>query len=432
MKKDNHYVPKLILRRFDEKINTYNIKEKNLKKDANLSKAFSSKLLYSQEIENMLNYKLENEFAKILDNKILKPAKLIELTRTELNITKKFLLIAMFRVINGEEFMQHRNLEVAKALKESIGFEEKNTDDLTTFEYWLRTMKCILESPNIMDIKNHPEATNKAVQWAYNFNAGYLSVWDSKSSGEDFIVIDNGMTSEHEVTRFMPPINNDAIKVGYMLEKILNPKKTKEEIKRNAYYYFPILMANNFMTENFYMFSISNNRTLVLINPFYRLYDESAFDKTRFLPIPDVWPSKLRDRSLISKNQNKYINGDKEALQGNTDPNDMYIYKVKQMKPNDVIYVNCLGLDRIDNLLGFTDINKIKRSLSVYAQIQGRNDYSGLMKSYEDKGVKFTVNDKIKRIANHAKLSSTTITKDDEMYISYYYKMNELGKILKR
>ena len=429
MKIDNHYVPRLILRRYNEKINTYNLKTKELNIGADLRESFSKKLLYSQEIEDLFNSKIEVEFAKVLDRKILVDSEEISLTRKELAKTKKFLLLAMLRTINGEEFMSLRKEKIAKHLEESIKFNEKIIDGESDFDYWMRTIRCILESEDLASIRNHPLATTKAVQWANNFNSAYLSIWDSEETGEDFIVIDNGMTSEHESTRFINPINDDAIKRGYLLDQcIFSTSISDEQKKSNLRYLYSILFANDFMTENFYIFSITKNRILVLLNPFFRLYDKSDYEVTNVLPAPDIWPTRIKEKDLFLKNKNEYINGLAETLKGKKDDRDLYIYPVRRMCLDDVMYINTLSLDRIDEIIGFSDTSRIKRSLALYSIVNGLNDYTDLTKQLSDLGYSIKVNEGTRTMKEHISTEHVQFSEKEAHYINNFLKAREMSK----
>lgn len=376
MKKDHHYVPRLILRKFEKNLNTFDLKTGEVKRSGSkLNETFSSDFLYSQEIENLFNKKIESEFANILNNKLLLSDQEITLTRLELNTVKKFLLLAMIRTLDGEDFMQYRKTAASLHVKETLNFEEKNTEGISDFDYWMRTMKCILESSDLISVPNHPEATIQAVRWAHTFHSGYIAFWDSTESNEDFIVIDNGMTSEHEVTRFMKEFSDDIIKKGYLIDKLVfSNTKSDEALILERIFYFKTLLSTDFFHENFYLFSVSKNRMIALINPFFRLYDKNDYELTNPLPSPDFWPSRISDRTLFLKNRNSYVNRDETILNGRTNKDDLYIYDVKQMALEDVIYVNCLCFDRVSNIVGFTDPSKIIRSLSTYSIIKGRND----------------------------------------------------------
>lgn len=429
MKIDHHYVPRLILRKFDERINTFNIRTGEVKlSGSKLKKTFSSDLLYSQEIEDLFNEKVESEFAQILNLKILSNENEVILKRTELATVKKFLLLAMIRTIDGESFIAHRKQIAADSLKQLLKFEEKNTNDLSDFDYWMRTIRCILNSKDLISVKNDPEATTQAVRWATTFNSGYISIWDSSETGEDFIVIDNGMTSEHESTRFIEKIGNDVIKRGYLLDKTIFSDEVNEENEKIDFMnYRDLMFSLDFFTENFYLFSISKSRMIALINPFFRLYDKSHSEGTNILPIPDIWTTRIKDRTLFLKNRNEYVNGVSDTLRGKTDANDLYIYPIRQMKLDDVIYVNCLSFDRISNILGFTDSSRVRKSLSVYSISRGLNDYDKLIEYFEEIGNPIIINEYAKKMSNH--IAPTVIRFDDreQRYINHFLRLRKMN-----
>jgi|GEM_PF-449722 len=398
----NHFVPQLILRRFDEKINTYRLSTKELKIDANFKTSFSSPSLYTQEIEDLFSGKIESEFARILDKKIRSAENVVELKRLELATVKKYLLLAMLRTNDGEHLTQHQKEKTAENVNEILHFQEKNTENLTSHEYWMRTLQCIIESMDLNHVRNHPQATNLAVRWASTYNSGYLSIWDSTTSGEDFIVIDNGMTSEHEITRFTPPFNDDVIKRGYLLQEYYKYNgKPDYDSTNKASVYLRTLFSNDFMTENVYLFSVTRNRMLVIINPFFRLFDKEFEPEIADLAIPDVWPTRFVDHDLFKKNNTDYVNDKQETLLGLTNINDKYIYPIRKMILNDVIYANCLTLDRISDIFGFCSSQGITRSLAVYSQISGLNDYSDLINQLEAMGYVIKRNAETIRIRNH-------------------------------
>lgn len=427
MTTDNHYVPRLILRRFDERISTYNLSTKEVKISSSFKNTFSSNFLYSQEIEDLFSQTIENEFAQLLDKKIRFNENEVTLTRLELDTTKKFLLLAMIRTIDSEAFMQYRKEDTAEFIKETLNFEEKNTENLSNFDYWMRTMKCVLESTNLEKVKEHPEATLQAVNWATALNCGYISIWDSSNTGEDFVIIDNGMTSEHEPTRFFPPINDDVLKRGYLLEQIISANQNNENQKtNNLASYLNILSANDFMSENFYLFSITKNRMIVLINPFFRLYDKSDYESTNILPIPDIWPTRINDKTLFLKNKNEYVNDIEQIAKGKTDINDLYIYPIRKMNIEDVIYVNCLCLDRVNNFLGFSESSRIKKSLSTYSIVQGLNDYESLIDYFEQLGNPIIVNNQANQIKEHISPNIIQFNTREKKYIDNFLKIKKI------
>ncbi len=428
-KENNHYVPRLLLRKFNEKISTYNLKTKELKIGQKLEDIFVIKKLYTLEIEDLFNEKIENEFALLLNKKILNVDNECIFTRLEVRLIKKFLLLAMLRATDGEKFMQHNLEKTRTTVKDMFKFEEKNTESLTPFDYWMRTLKCILESKCLEEISNHPLATAKAVYWAYTFNVGYISIWDSTTSKEEFVVMDQGMTSEHEFTRFVEPFNNDVIKKGYLIKEMEKNKNSKEAIN-NLYAYLQLLNSNMCMSENMYLFTISKNRMIALINPFYRLYDKNDYENTSVLAKPNIWVSGLQNKELFLKNRNKYINGE-EAKYGKFDDKDIFIYPIRQMELEDVLYINCLILDRIHEFVGFSETSGIRRSIITYSAINKKlNNYSGLINELENLGYEMKITDKYIKITKI--FNEVYRTTNEEMEcINSYLRMKEQEKKFK-
>jgi hypothetical protein len=404
--KNQHFVPRLILRKFDERINTYNVNTKELKIDRKIDNVFKVNFAYSQEIEHLFSQKIENDFARILNDIILKSENEVILKRFQLECVKKFLVLQMLRTVDSREWLQVKREKLKKTVLISYQFEEKNTENLSNFDYWMRTLKSILNSKSLGEVINNPDATNASVYWSNLYKSSYLAIWDSSDSKEDFFVMDNGMTSEHEFTRFSPPWNSDAVKLGYIADKYNKSKENKKQAEFFMKYYFNIFLSLDSFTENFYSFSISKNRTLVLINPYFRLYDVSDYQYPSEAVFPDVWPTRITDRRLFAKNRNNYVHHGKTrevvlSRDIKLDDNDEYIYDIHQMKLDDVIYLNMLNLDRIQEVIGFSETSGIRRSIITYANSYNpRVDYKGLVSEMETLGYETKYTEKFKALAD--------------------------------
>ena len=150
--------------------------------------------------------------------------------------------------------------------------------------------------------------------------------------------------------------------------------------------YFDLWYAQQTFHENFYMFSISKTRMLVIINPFFRL-----FDKAEKMKRPDIWPSKISEE-LYAKNKAPRLaklNG--KPVYSDT---DLFKYKVQKMSLEDFRWVNMLMLDRVQNILGFSDIEKIADSVCDYKEFYSdvlmqpmRVNYNPLIKYFKDNGI---------------------------------------------
>ncbi len=380
---NNHYVPKLVLRRYNtEKLTIYNVKTGEVHKDKQLNEIFAEQNLYGEELEKLLAKRVESPFAQILTQKIL-PAETnseIELTRKELNIIKKFLLIEQMRVFieEGEKFYQAEQRvadEQSKILQ--YPFKELVIENETVKERWLRNLRVITECSDLNHIQEHKLCTYDVFRWAQIYNSGYLAIWDCSETDENFIVTDIGMTSEREL--YAPP--------GLELDKKLYLSKqleTEKDAHRHRVY-SDLLYAQLNFHENFYMFSISKNRMIVIINPFFRLYD-----KAEKMPEPDIWPTVI-ERSLYSKNRAQVLPTafGKRIFKDS----DLFWYRVLPMSLKDLRWINMLMLDRIDTLVGFSDIEKIADSVCDYKEFYDnmgqkmRVNYNPLIKYFKDNDI---------------------------------------------
>ena len=87
----NHYVPRLILRKFSDKLSLYNIKTGELKENIPPEHAYAIENFYDDETESKLNLRIESQFGGLLSNLILKKDKEISLSRANVFLIKKFL-----------------------------------------------------------------------------------------------------------------------------------------------------------------------------------------------------------------------------------------------------------------------------------------------------------------------------------------------------
>ncbi len=373
--KNSHYVPKFILKRFSDKLCLYNIKTGEFVKNVKLDKAYCKKGFYDDNTEEKLNLRLESQFARLLNEKILKCKDKIELSREELLLIKKFLLISVIRSINCEELMQkEKNFydELIIKLKKqgSISkkedetrirpFIEEKISNETSFEYWMRTINVILNtngSPE--EILKHPKKTYPAFRWAMVINAGYLAFWDSEYNRDEFVITDIGMTSENEKGWNGVTVHN--IKKTNFLLKLLQIEKN--EIMKDI-----IINQIQFLTsfhENFQMFPISARRMIVLISPFYKFRE---MYKNRYL-MPNLETlTELVNEELFSPNDVFYVHNQVD-IKPKYHPDDKYIYKIKQLTRKETRYCNALFLDRIDTTLGFSSLDKIVGSVLFYKRL---------------------------------------------------------------
>lgn len=137
-----------------------------------------------------------------------------------------------------------------------------------------------------------------------------------------------------------------------------------------------LMQTQIFFHENFYMFPLSNNRMMVLINPFFKFYKGQVDVDPRFgvppnnftmMPRLDVFDVNEATRNMID---NPHL----------WNLNDRYVYHPVKLRHEELTYCNALFLDRVHEWLGFTSLKSVHDSVVEY-YIRGspRNDYSGLL-----------------------------------------------------
>ena len=396
---NNHYVPQLTLRRFGDRICTYNIKSGQYSENVRTEHAFCEKDMYSDDVENNLNRKIESQFGSLFSNKLNKASDTLELSRHELLTVKKFLLISVLRSAGSESFI-HNERNYYKRLQERIykyalqmgaseeearresqqkqfnPFEEVVITGETDFDYWMRTLNVVLETDGTpQGILSHPKKTYPAYRWAEVINNGYVAFWDSEYDHDEFLITDIGMTSENEVGWNGITVHNH--KKTELLHRLLLQEKNNE-MRKN--------IANNLqmlhcLTENFMMFPISAKRMIVEINPFFKF--RKQVEHIYSMP-PLSYLTVLANEKLFYPNKCRYVLP--QNSQGFTyHPDDRYIYEIKKLTSDETQYCNALFLDRIDTLCGFSSLEKAVGSIKKYKKLNKppfmpRNDYSDLYK----------------------------------------------------
>lgn len=404
---NSHYVPKFILKNFGERICLYDIQKGSLSEDVKLEKAYAQKGFYSDDVEDLLNRRVESQFANLFNQTLSREGLEIRLKRAELRLVKKFLLISIIRSMGTETFLQkektfYTDLEEYAAhngercmrdlgldpsdlknrpLTVTAPFEEKLPPSENDFTYWMRTLKVILETDGSPDeILKHPDKTYPAHRWAQIVDAGYLAFWDSNGGADQFVITDVGMTSENEV--------------GWDGIRIHNMKKLKCLLQalqntNNHFFQLNIARMSHMVTnfhENFQMFPVSANRMIVLISPFFKFRHEF---RNYFSMPPLEHLTVLANEELFLPNQNYYVYP-QDPPNYHYHENDEYIYQVKKLTAEEVRYCNALFMDRVSSLLGFPSLRSVVRSAIAYKKYNEppytpRVDYSRLYQIIEER-----------------------------------------------
>ncbi len=390
-----HYVPRLILRKFSDRLSLYNVKTGELKENISPKHAYVIENFYDAETENKLNLSIESQFGNLLSNLILKRDKEISLSRINVLLVKKFLLVSILRSIQGEDFMQaekhfYEKLNLlAKQYAESQGlpfnedayvppFVEKQIAGETSFEYWMRTLNVILDTNGTpQQILEHPNKTYPAYRWACIVNSAYLAFWDAPSACDEFVITDIGMTSENEKGWDGVRIHNQK-KLHYIESFITEANNQNERESLLA-----LLNATSSFSENFQMFPISSKRMIVLISPFFKIrYLMNKSGKT----VPSLKELTLiPNEELFKPNRNYYVLPPIYGKGYQYHDDDRYIYDVKTLTRDEIRYCNALFMDRIDTYLGFSSLEYAVGSIIKYKKLNEppytpRVDYTELYK----------------------------------------------------
>ena len=394
--KNSHYVPRLILNKFSDKLCLYNVKTCELKENVGLERAYAEKGFYSDEIEDKLNKRIEGQFANLLHNKILNYETKIELSRVELRLIKKFLLISVIRSLGSEALMQYEKFFYDNLIKNfrSQGlnqddairaserpFIEKEIASETNNDYWLRTLNVILDTDGSPEeILKHPDKTYPAYRWALVINAGYLAFWDSEYKRDEFVITDIGMTSENEKGWDGITVHNDK-KTRFLLKLFKDEKEVllKKEIYKQINFV-------KYFHENFLMFPISARRMIVEISPFYKF--RQMYKEIYYMPkLKEL--TQISNEKLFAANSNIYVLPQNDVIP-NYHTDDKYIYEVKQLNREETRYCNALFMDRINTTLGFSSLNKAIGSILNYRKLTSKQfvprvDYSKLYEIINDR-----------------------------------------------
>lgn len=378
----NHYVPRLILRKFSDKLSLYNVKTGELKENISPENAYAIEDFYGEKTEKKLNIRIESQFGGLLSNIILKCNDEIQLSRTNLLLVKKFLLISMLRSIKAEEWIQKEKC-FYDLCSIPAPFEEKQIEGELPNEYWLRTLNVILDTNGTpQQILNHPNKTYPAYRWACIVNSGYLAFWDAPNDRDEFVITDIGMTSENEKGWDGIRIHNRK-KIEY-IESLLNTIGDKNE--RNAL--LTLLHSISNFSENFQMFPISSKRMIVLISPFFKARYFWKLSGKTVPPLNDI--TVIPNEKLFEPNRNIYVLPQTPGKEYQYHEDDRYIYDIKKLTNEEIRYCNALFLDRIDTYLGFSSLEYAVGSIIKYKKLNDppyvpRVNYTNLYKVIEER-----------------------------------------------
>ncbi len=373
----NHYVSQFVIRRFSDAINIFDIHLGRIVESKRPNKVFYHDNIYDEETEKLFNY-VESRVANIVSQKILGKESIV-LTRKDLLLLKRYMLICSVRTQTPEEFGKiirdfDKNADRYTSLRNMFFSDCGSLPSFKQFNYsdeelYAKALRVFATTNYFRDIIENSEATKELFAWAVPFLESYLAFWDA-STDKEYLLTDCGMTSEYEGFHQMTG-GLDISKASYLLDRL----------HKGSGEYAGLLASNCVMYENYSLFVLSSTRCMVMVNPFFRLYSGQQVvflnsPEKKNLEVPDIWPAVIQNQNLFDIPQNKYVCG----IQ-NPKEDDQYIYQPKQLTNEDMIYLNTLLLSQAKDIIGFDDPKKIIDS--IYYFVWHQSNYSSV-KSLHD------------------------------------------------
>lgn len=296
----------------------------------NIDSGFANQ--YPDELESDLCAQIESQFEIILKDKILNQRYKISLTRDDILIIKKFLLISRIRTSHLGDKTQllpvnHFYSYINKIL-ESDSLEEINiicNNDIENFPLWIAA-KSIFSS--------------------------YICFFSSVKTDEDFIMNDIGYACNYYNT-----IN----KWQFMI--------TQYEINQDLRLLSIAELARN--NDEYTIFPISKDLAIVCMNLFYKFFDRQS----ELYGILKLYGYRIDE--LIGFGDVTTIAA--PNIRRKRKFENIYEYDIKHLKKDEVIFQNALILNEADKYIMFDSSSSIRDSILKYLEDGSRCDYSFLI-----------------------------------------------------
>lgn len=360
----NHIVSQMIIKRFASAINVFDASTGKIDLKKKPTKVFYQNDRLSPDLESLLSTTIESRFANLLYGK-LNDKHVVTLTREELYLIKRYLLMISVRMYSEDEFYQ-----VINNLKENCDrylmahpeyrhLRRNDNLNLTPKQLYETALRIYCEHADLNEMSSDSRLTLEMLCWARPFIDSYLAIWDAPE-GMEYILSDCSMVSEyegvHELTGGL-----DLSKFSYSYFKLLNEKSDLQKK-----FYADLLAKCQMMYENYNVFNLSSTRSLVLINPFFRMFfkQDTMFlgeETKQSIEKPNIWPSVLQNKDLFDVPTNEY----RSFTPGLFVLDDLFFYKVKILTPDELVYINSMIIRMTHNIFGFNDTKAIKDSVDL-------------------------------------------------------------------
>lgn len=328
---NSHYIPQLILRHFCANNSiTYCDIQKRKVETRNTRSVFTEKGYYPDELEKSLCEKIEVQFADLLNKKILNSRIELILTADELLTLKKFLLITIYRY----KIIEPNELELYNY------FSKEEIEDFKGdfFENLNKILECRTKEEMFQytDFKN--ESSNLTLNaYIRDVLYSYIIFVSSKRCEEDFVIPDKGYAS-YEGSATIKKLNA-------ILELA---KKTND----------PLLfhVASMSTPHEYSVFPLTSNVAVLTMSPFYKLCLKNS-------PYNIKYPTETPTLSKTLGFGNREII-EAPKLKAKSENENEYTYEIKQLKVEDMTFLNSLLLTNVDHCFAYADISRIQETVN--------------------------------------------------------------------
>ena len=328
---NSHFVPQFLLRNFckDEKIQYYDIAGKSVEERSTKS-VFSERGYYPDSLEKELCYKIESQFANLLNNKIVNEKYKIILDRHDMLILKKYLIITMLRV--KDENLEH-NVWYRELIKSGLLPENDTIIDFLSGDFNDAINK-VLNANDVDALFDATETENninlstfiKDVVYSYNV---FVRTNNCK---EDFVISDRGWAGYR----------------GPMGVKKLNGMIDMLERRFDPFIDMFLRMSS---PQDYAIFPLSRTMALIAMSPAYKiLFPEYPYNVIT-PPISECLGFGSLD--TIAPPENVF----------NKDGSKEYKYNIKQLTRNEVSFLNGLLIKQANNYFAYADESRIQLSI---------------------------------------------------------------------
>ncbi|MBM9888632.1 MULTISPECIES: DUF4238 domain-containing protein [Deefgea] len=346
-----HYVPRLILRHFanEEKIQYCDL-DKSKVENRNIKSTFSEKGYYPDEIEKELCYKIESQFSNLLNNKILKERYKVSLSRQELFILKKYLIVTAirFNVTEGMESVgAHPN--IVKSYSKSFYTNINKVLACVNAEEIFTHLD--IDTDEALENASNSDCYGEVKLWANikNILHSYIAIVSTDRCKEDLIVPDAGFS--YKATNIAFGLGGKFDKCMYTLNYALKSGNP-----------FLLQMSQMLTPYDYMLFPVAKKMAIVSFSVFYKFFDnKSGF--SGLLPLNGMTVSEL-----IGFGSSDIVEPPKVKLQNGKPVG--YEYGIKQLSKSDVISLNTAMFNTAEHYFGYCDLEAIKSSLEYYNSLK--------------------------------------------------------------